>query len=327
MELAFWLAILAFLVVGNFVALWLFGARAGLPNHSLGKSLLTVLMVGGVAAGVCVGCGWLVREGFMPRWAAGLVGLTAVIGSGLFLPQLSLGAPLRLSLRAGAILGLATLCLGLVSLVPIRLAHPAYTVPTNAMAPTLCGPHFRGICNHCGEVTVVPFEEVDRGIRTPRDEGICRECLRIGPAEQVSSQMYTGDRFVVRRLATPKRWDLVAFRFPPRQGPQMYIKRLVGLPGEVIEVRDGGVWINGGRLEPPAEIAGLEWKTPELSYMPQPFAAPNDPYQLGDDEYFFLGDFSTASSDSRFWGPVYEDDLRGVASFIYYPPQSWRTFP
>jgi signal peptidase I len=326
-ELAFWLAILAFILVGNVVALWRFGALAGLPNHSFGKSLLTVLLVCGVAAGISVGCGWLAGEGYLPLWTAGLIGLAAVVAGGLFLPQLTLGVPLRLSLRAGAILGLATLCLGLVSLVPIRLANPTYNVPTNAMAPTLCGPHLRGVCTHCGGATIVPFDELDRRERRPREEGICRECLRIGAAAEVATQPIPGDHFAVRRLATPERWDLVAFRFPPQQGPQLYIKRLVGLPGESIEIREGGIWINGQRLEPPPEIAGLEWKLMDDSFAKQEFAAPNNPYELGPDEYFFLGDFSTASYDSRFWGPVYESDLRGVASFIYYPPQSWRTFP
>ena len=60
-----------------------------------------------------------------------------------------------------------------------------------------------------------------------------------------------GDRILVCKLIAPRRWDLMVFRYP--EDPTVnYVKRLVGLPGEKLAIRDGAVWINDAKIDPPA---------------------------------------------------------------------------
>jgi signal peptidase I len=129
---------------------------------------------------------------------------------------------------------------------------------------------------------------------------------------------------------------MIVFRYPADPSVN-YVKRLVGLPGEELYIRDGAVWINGQRLEPPDEVGGIEYlMTIEISGHPLPTSAGSmHPARLGPDEYFVLGDFSAESSDSRFWEqgapghPPYavpESHIIGVVTHIYWPISRWRTF-
>ena len=116
------------------------------------------------------------------------------------------------------------------------------------------------------------------------------------------------------------------------------MKRLVDLPGETVVIKDGAVWINGQKLDPPASLNGLEYVTeiPRAPHMPplEVFAGtPDTPAVLGKGEYFVLGDFSLQSSDSRLWEkgaeghPPYavpESNIIGVATHIYWPSSRWR---
>jgi len=80
------------------------------------------------------------------------------------------------------------------------------------------------------------------------------------------------------------------------------------------------VWVNGEKLELPAEVAGLEYTS---SAFGEGQMEPRE-WQLGPTEYFVLGDFTTASSDSRDWGPVPAENLESVVTLIYWPPERWR---
>jgi signal peptidase I len=123
----------------------------------------------------------------------------------------------------------------------------------------------------------------------------------------------------------PKRWDAVVFRYP-LEPDLIYVKRLVGMPGEEIDIRDGGVWINGLRQEPPAHLGPLRFVRVDemLAVFPQ---QPQLPVRLGPDEHFVLGDNTNSASDSRVWGAVPRSHLLGVADVIYWPLARWRTFP
>ncbi len=114
-----------------------------------------------------------------------------------------------------------------------------------------------------------------------------------------------------------------------------YVKRLVGLPGEEVFIKDGSVWINGQRLEPPESLRGLEFVTefPNAHFQPKIWGTPDRSAKLGKGEYFVLGDFSQQSADSRLWEtgapghPSYavpESYLIGVVTHIYWPPGRWR---
>lgn len=113
------------------------------------------------------------------------------------------------------------------------------------------------------------------------------------------------------RLGEPQRGDIVVFE-PPNGGGEDYIKRIIGLPGEQIEIRDGWVWVDGYRLEEP-------YLASQTSHMGS--------WTLGADEYFVLGDNRANSSDSRSWGPLPRKNLVGKAWLCYWPPQYWGVLP
>ena len=132
---------------------------------------------------------------------------------------------------------------------------------------------------------------------------------------------------IAAKFLRPRRWDLVVFHSPDERSTPV-LKRLVGLPGEEIAIRDGTVWIDGKPADRPAEIAGIVYTADPRNAERQTWG----PARLGQEEFFVLGDFSRRSLDSRVWknddaaGPVTEADLIGVATHTYWPPSRWRVF-
>jgi len=111
--------------------------------------------------------------------------------------------------------------------------------------------------------------------------------------------------------------------------------RLVGLPGESIQVDRGAVWANGDKLEPPESLQGIEYVSELPPWHIDIWGSKDWPAVLGEDEYFVLGDFSHQAKDSRLWEygapghspfAVPESHIRGVVTHIYWPPQRWRIF-
>jgi signal peptidase I len=108
-------------------------------------------------------------------------------------------------------------------------------------------------------------------------------------------------RYAIR---APKRGEIIVFQFP-RDPSKDFVKRVVGLPGEVIEMKDGRVIVDGVVLEEP--------------YLTAKDRSDKDQVKLGEDEYYVLGDNRTHSNDSRSWGPVPEANLRGKVWMVYWP--------
>jgi signal peptidase I len=104
----------------------------------------------------------------------------------------------------------------------------------------------------------------------------------------------------------PERGDIIVFE-PPTNPSDDYIKRIVGLPGERIEIQGGAVWVDGVLLEEPYTNPG--------SY--------SGAWNLGDGEYFVLGDNRNNSSDSHNWGVLPEGNVVGKAWLCYWPPEKW----
>ena len=194
----------------------------------------------------------------------------------------------------------------------------SFRVPTNAMAPAVAGEHFVGVCPHCGGPTIVPARK-KRFSETYDDpeRGICTRCLQVGEALVEEDDVDPGDRVIANKLLSPRRWDLIVFRFPP-EPKVIYVKRLVGLPGETVFIRDGKVWVNGEQLELPDAISQLNYVT-AIDGLEVEWGTEEHPFRLGPDEFCTLGDFSEMSADSRFWGTVPRENLVGVVAVTYWP--------
>jgi signal peptidase I len=193
----------------------------------------------------------------------------------------------------------------------------AFITTTHAMAPSLRGPHKQVRCPRCGQTATV-FHSPDSKRQFPGERpepliGMCDSCQQGGEVTDPAPTARVGDRFMVNKLLAPRRWDLVSFR-SLHDPNDRYVKRLVGLPGEEVVIKDGHIWINGAKQEPPPDIAKLTFLAD-----PQGFGAPENPVRLGADECFVLGDFALRSSDSRRWGPIPSKNIEGVVSVIYFP--------
>lgn len=110
----------------------------------------------------------------------------------------------------------------------------------------------------------------------------------------------------VYRFGSIERGDMVVFWFP-RDPTKSYIKRVIGLPGDTIEVDNGTVVVNNHRLEE-------TYVTDE--YRDRSSMAP---FRVQPDEYFVLGDHRSSSNDSRSWGSVPRKYIYGKAVFVYWP--------
>ena len=117
------------------------------------------------------------------------------------------------------------------------------------------------------------------------------------------------DRLIVNKLIyhfnEPERGDIVLFKSPYKDGKQ-YVKRLIGLPGETVEIRRGMVYINNKLLVIPGVTIRRDYSTLNKQKIPK-------------NSYFMLGDNRPNSADSRIWGFVSKEELIGEALFIYWP--------
>lgn len=140
----------------------------------------------------------------------------------------------------------------------------------------------------------------------------------VGQRTQVSGMsMYPtlndGDNLIVDKISyrfqDPKRYDIIVFPYQYKENTY-YIKRIIGLPGEKVQIIDGEVYIDGELL---GEDYGRE-------VMEDPGIAA-EPLQLGEDEYFVLGDNRNASSDSRdpSVGVIHREDIVGRAFIRIWP--------
>jgi len=171
----------------------------------------------------------------------------------------------------------------LLALVIRTLFIQAFKIPSGSMENTLLiGDHL--LVNKCIYGTQIPW--TDKRLLTIRD---------------------------------PKRGDIIVFKYPenPRRD---FIKRCIGLPGDIVEVRNKTVYLNGQpQNEPYVTYRDLRVMAPEIS--------PRDnygPVTVPAGNYFMMGDNRDFSADSRFWGFLPKKLIRGKAWVIYWPIDRWR---
>ncbi len=125
------------------------------------------------------------------------------------------------------------------------------------------------------------------------------------PTASMAPTLAVGDRVCaeLHPSAPPARGEIWVFRMPKTN--LTIVKRVIGLPGETIEVSKGKVWIDGEALTE--------------AYLCTPPSYTMPPVKLGKAEYFMLGDSRNVSNDSHKWGPVSQDLLIGRAVYRYWP--------
>ncbi len=174
------------------------------------------------------------------------------------------------------------------------------------------------------------------------------------PSESMVPNLLVGDRILVNkfiyRFREPQRGEIVVFKAPKRAAPDEkdFIKRVVGLPGDTVEVRDGKVYVNGKpspdwmlprvpdpsapfdqqvqeRNDPsrPPEALLYTFPDPNSSYDTAEFpfeARAGQPFKVPPGHLFVMGDNRNNSKDSHIWGPLERDRVLGKAMLIFWPP-------
>ncbi len=135
------------------------------------------------------------------------------------------------------------------------------------------------------------------------------------PSASMEPTLEINDRLIIEkisyRLRLPQRGDVVVFsptKTLQQQGfKAAFIKRVIGLPGDTVEVKGGKVYVNGKALEE--------------NYIQEPPKYGYGPVQVPEAEYLVLGDNRNNSSDSRVWGFVPRENLIGRAGVRFWPPE------
>ena len=132
------------------------------------------------------------------------------------------------------------------------------------------------------------------------------------PSGSMENTIMPGDRIIGNRLsytfADPERFDIIIFRYPDDES-QLFIKRIVGLPGETVEITDGKIYIDGS-AEPLDDVETKE-----------PTSGTFGPYKVPEDSYFVMGDHRNNSLDPRLRENTFvsRDEILGKAVFRYWP--------
>lgn len=139
------------------------------------------------------------------------------------------------------------------------------------------------------------------------------------PAESMAPTVLADDYIYVDTLIShigfkPRRGDIITFRYPEDEG-KSFLKRVIGLPGDRIEIRDKTVYVNGAFLDDGSYTQRVDPQViPRHQHRRDNFGPVIVPEQF----YFVLGDNRDASLDSRFWGYVHESKITGRARLIYW---------
>lgn len=136
------------------------------------------------------------------------------------------------------------------------------------------------------------------------------------PSASMEPTIMTGDRLIGNRLAyinsDPQRGDIVIFLYPDNEN-EIFIKRVIGLPGETVTIREGLVYIDDS-----------SYPLDESSYVTTTPLGDFGPFEVPEGAYFMMGDNRNNSMDSRYWNRhyVFKDKILGKAWVRYFPHPS-----
>lgn len=153
------------------------------------------------------------------------------------------------------------------------------------------------------------------------------------PTGSMEDNLKIGDHIIVNKfiygpgtnaggllpLRDIKRGDIIVFRYP-LQPDTDFVKRVIGMPGDVVEVRDKKVAVNGKELDEPYVIHEDPQVYPLQPALPEPYRSRDQfgPYTVPAGQYFAMGDNRDRSSDSRYWGTVPRSMIKGRAFMVYW---------
>ncbi|MGH9675505.1 MAG: signal peptidase I [Candidatus Acidiferrum sp.] len=166
---------------------------------------------------------------------------------------------------------------------------------------------------------------------------------RVIPSGSMQNTLLIGDHLIMSRLGydagvpftnwhvplwrNPRRQQIIIFKPPFAPDQPDFVKRVIGLPGDTVDIRGGAVWINGQQLKENYTTGPSE--LPEPSMYQGAFEGQKNPfpYKVPPDCYFAMGDNRGNSLDSRFWGCVPRNDIIGTPVMIYMsldaPGDAW----
>ncbi len=130
------------------------------------------------------------------------------------------------------------------------------------------------------------------------------------PSSSMENTVMTGDRFIANRLeytlSDPKRYDVVVFESPDEEN-KLLIKRIIGMPGDEVQIEEGHLYINQELTNEP--------------YLKEEMYGSFGPYDIPSDSYLMLGDNRNVSIDARYWTNTYvtKNAILGEAKFTYFP--------
>lgn len=154
------------------------------------------------------------------------------------------------------------------------------------------------------------------------------------PTGSMEDNLKVGDHIIVNKFiygpaSTPlrqvmplrevRRGDIIVFRYP-LQPETDYVKRVIALPGDTVEIRDKVVWLNGKPLDEPYVIHDDPTIYPYRPALPDPYRSRDQmaPVYIQPGQYWAMGDNRDRSSDSRYWGTVPRSMIKGRAFMVYW---------
>ena len=164
---------------------------------------------------------------------------------------------------------------------------------------------------------------------------------RVIPSGSMENTLLIGDHLIMSRVGydagipftnihvplwrNPTRQQIIIFKPPFDPTQPDYVKRVIGLPGDTVDIRDGAVWVNGKRLRENYTLGPTE--PAPAGQAPIGYEVTKFPYTVPPNCYFVMGDNRGNSFDSRFWGCVPRKDILGTPVIIYMsldaPRDAW----